>query len=726
MRKTFAYHFILMMFLPVFSFAQKEEQDSINKIVEKQIEEVEIVANKKLIERKVDRLVFNVENSVSATGGDAIDALKITPGLRVQNDKISMIGRNTMLVMIDDRVVQLSGEELINYLKSIPADNIKSIEVITTPPAKYDAAGNSGLVNIILKKAKHDSWNTTLRSTYRQGMYESLSHGLGFGYKKNKFSVLADINYNYGKNLYTNEINYDYPAEHWNHNIFNRNHNKGLGTLLNLQYDISEKSSIGAQFLGSFFNFSSDEYNDNYSFDYINENLIKYYKTAGVSKTNSENISFNLNYDQKLDDKGKTFSVDADYFKNSSPQENNFDSVLQNYVLNTDDRQYATNNADQNIENYSLKTDFEMPFDWANLEFGAKATSTKTKYTVDANFYNADDDNLLSSQSDHFQYTENMQALYFSISKSFGTKWEAKIGLRGENTQTKANSVSTNEITDRNYFKLFPTAYISYKLNDDNTLSVDFGRRIQRPGFWELNPARWYSSPKSYVEGNPFMQPSFVYNFGINYTYKSLISFNLYYSDTQDGFGQTLYQDISDDSEVFKRENYFNQKGAGGSLALNYNPFKWWESNTNLDVYYSETKPFIPIYDKFYSGWGGSTNTTNTFTLNKSKTLYGTLVYQYNFPYLDGEGSGSSSLNLGFGVKYISKNKKLTAALNVNDIFKSDITIYYSTTNHIPGSFKQYYDTRLFRLSISYKFGNDKLSLNKREGGNEEEKQRAN
>ncbi|MDR1877678.1 MAG: TonB-dependent receptor, partial [Flavobacteriaceae bacterium] len=209
---------------------------NIKTIQEKEIQSVVVTGQKKLLERKVDRLVFNVENSIAASGGDAVDALKITPGIRVENDNISMIGKSRMSVMIDDKLVQISGEDLVNYLKSISADNIKSIEVITTPPAKYDAEGNSGLINIQLKKAKENAWATTLRTTYTQATYPFLNHGVNFSYRKGKLSLLTDLSYRYGKTIYTNDIYYDYPEEDWFQYLKAKDKNNSLGALLNIQY----------------------------------------------------------------------------------------------------------------------------------------------------------------------------------------------------------------------------------------------------------------------------------------------------------------------------------------------------------------------------------------------------------------------------------------------------------------------------------------------------------
>lgn len=705
--------------------AQDKKQQIDTTALQKEIEAVTITSKKKLIERKVDRLIFNVENSVAVQGGDAIDALKVTPGVRIQGDEIKLAGKSSVRVLVNDKMVQMSGEDLQNYLKSIPTANIQKIEVITNPPAKYEAEGNSGLINIQLKEARQDNWNATLRSTYQQATYENLTHGVGLSYKKGKFSTLADINYRYGRNLYTNEINYYYPTEHWNNNIFNRNHRKNLGTLLNLQYDLTDKSSIGAQFLASFSDNSADEFNNNRSYSYGDGSLMKYYKTDGVSNGKPRNLSLNLNFNQKIGEKGKKFSVDADYFNSVSPKHNNFNSALEDFVLNTTDNQYAINNSKQDIKNYSLKTDFEFPYDWANLSFGAKASTTKTDNTVDANFYEALDNSLLSSQSDHFQYTENTQALYFSLSKTFGKKWEAKAGLRGENTQTKANSISTNQLTNRNYFKLFPTAYLSYKANENSTFSINYGRRIQRPGFSQLNPARWYNNPKSYVTGNPFIQPRFTDNIEFNYGYKSILNINIFAGRTKDDITQVIRHDVVNDAQIFRHENYANSKFAGSTITTNYNPFKFWEASAEVSFYYNEVNPFVDIYAPKYSGWGGYTVLNNSITLNKAKTFIASINYTYNYPSL-GVGIATENSSLDAGFRYLAFDKKLTVGLNFEDIFKNNYTTYENYTSGIRQNFTQYYDTRLVRLSLSYKFGNNKISIKQRNIGNQDEKSRSN
>lgn len=344
---------------------------------------------------------------------------------------------------------------------------------------------------------------------------------------------------------------------------------------------------------------------------------------------------------------------------------------------------------------------------------------------MNANFYNAIGNSLLSAQSDHFQYTENTQALYFSLSKSFGKRWEAKTGLRGENTQTKANSISTDQITERNYFKLFPTAYLSYKASENSTFSINYGRRIERPGFSQLNSARWYNNPKSYVTGNPFIQPRFTDNIEINYGYKSILNINLFAGKTKDDITQVIRHDIVDDVQIFRHENYANSKFAGSTITTNYNPFKFWEASAEVTFYYYEVNPFVDIYAPKYSGWGGYTVLNNSITLNKAKTFIASINYTYNYPSL-GVGTATENSSFDIGFRYLALEKKLSLGLNFEDVFRKNFTTYENNTSGILQNFTQYYDTRLLRISLSYKFGNKNISVNKREGGNLEEKRRSN
>ncbi len=211
------------------------------------LNEIVIQNNKPLIERKVDRIVFNVENSTIATGGNAFDALKLTPRIKIINDQISMIGKGALLVMIDDRLVKFSGDDLANYLRSLSSDDLKSIEVIANPPAKYSAEGNSGLINIVTKKGRKDAWNGTVRSIYQQTTYDREILGGSFNLQKGKLQVNSAVNYGNGSSAPQETSQVFYPNIIWKEVSNRRDFSYGLSAQLGLEYKISEKFSTGTK-----------------------------------------------------------------------------------------------------------------------------------------------------------------------------------------------------------------------------------------------------------------------------------------------------------------------------------------------------------------------------------------------------------------------------------------------------------------------------------------------
>lgn len=688
--------------------------------------EVVVHSKKKLIERKIDRLVFNVENSIASTGGDAIDALKVTPGIRVQNDAISMIGKSGMAVMVDDRLIQLSGDDLINYLKTISSDNIKSIEVITSPPAKYSAEGNSGLINIKLKKAKEDSWSATARSNYNQARYATGAIGGNLSYQKNKFGLILDLSERNGESIYTNDITYKYPTENWKNEVVNKTSRNVFSSLIGLTYDLTSKSKFGVQYLGSFNKSNVNE--DNLSNIYNNQtnSLDGNLNSRGFTDRNIDNHSLNLNLTTKLDTVGKKFTINADYFTYDSNKENTFQNENNNYIDLITERQYNENGNNQKISNFSTDIDFEMPYEWASINFGAKISATNSNSDLETLIYENNNGIYIlnSTQVNVFKYQENNQAVYFSSSKKLGEKWELKLGLRTEFVQTTGFSQTTNSANTYNYFKIFPTLYSSYKGNEDNTLSANYSRRINRPSYSDLNPARWYFNSNSYEEGNPFLQPSFSHNLEFSHNFKQLLVSTLSFSKTENGFGQLTVHDDLNRIQKSIRRNYFASNFIGLDETLTFDFFIWWNSINNAGAFYSENNVYSEYLEPKYSGWGGYLSTTNSFVLNKSKTFTGQLAYTYSFPTSYGESKISSYSNLNLAIKYAMLNKKLLLSFVIDDLLKTNQYTIYNKSLDVNQSFRQYYDTQSFRISVSYKFGSDKIRVNQRNFGNQEEKNR--
>jgi hypothetical protein len=692
--------------------------------IQQQLKEVVVNSKKKLIERKVDRLIFNVENSISASGGDAMVALKITPSIRVQNDKIIMIGKSGMGVMVDDKLIQLSGDDLVNFLKTISSDNIKNIEVITTPPAKYSAEGNSGLVNIKLKKAKKNSWNASINSACRQATYATGSIGSNFNYQKNKISIFTNINYSNGASAPLETSKIYYPNQLWSNNSQRKDFNNSIGGRIGIDYKISKKLAIGIQYLGSN---SKPNINEN-NLTTINNNTSA---TSSFIKTDAENFRENnsnsLNYHTiyDVDSLGTKISADFDYFKYTGSNNRIFKSNSLNPNNNIIPNTYfsANNGSENNLVNYSAKIDVEMPLKIINLSFGGKLSYTKNN--SDFIYFNLTSGSPIydPAQSNQFKYDENIGALYISGTKKINDKWETQAGLRMESTNTKGISITLNQKNNNNYVRFFPTAYITYLPNENNTFSLNYSKRINRPSFFSLNPFRWYDNPYSYAEGNPFLQASYSHNIEFSYTLNQNLENKFYYSRTNNGYTQLTTVDIKTNIQATKYENFFDTQVLGLSESYTFNRVKCWESINTIDLSFSKSESKNDITNKKRLGFNSYFTTNNTITLNKN------IILNLNF-WLNPRGVAdldiiTNSNQLDASIKLFFMDKNLQLSIIGNDILSSNRPSYITISNNINQEYKNYYDNRFLTISLIYKLGSNKVKVEKRDFGNEDEKNRS-
>ncbi len=692
------------------------------------LDEVVVTAKKPLIERKVDRLVFNVENSVAASGGDGLDVLRVTPGVRVQNDAISMVGKNGMAVMVDDRLLQLSGEDLVNYLKNINTESIKSIEVISNPPAKYQAEGNSGLINIKLKQLKNNSWNSSISTFYRQNTYPLATIGGVFNYRKNKLITSANIRYSKGSSAPTDINTIFYPQQIWHEENQRMDFTDYLKTGLSFDYNISKKISTGIQYDGSYSN-PSMEQNDRVTLsDVATNSLDSLLITKGLEKPKHRLHSLNYHFVYTIDTiVKKKLSFDFDYFNYNSNNDRTFTSnnYLPNGNLISNSFFSGNNVGKQDINNYSFNLDMQHEFKNFSLNYGGRVSLSRTNN--DIAFYNLTSGVpvLDSQQTNTFEYNENIQSLYLSATKSFSKKWETQLGLRLENTQTTGNSLTLDHINKNDYNKLFPTVYVSYSPNDEYSYNINYGRRIRRPRFNWLNPFRSYLSQYAYVEGNPFLQPSFSNNLELNFVYKGNLNLQLYYNNINNGFGQWTFFDPNNQQVNFtKPVNYYNSDIYGTNLTYTFKKIAWWESINIFNINYSATHSTIPETNSNRKGTMAYLYFDNTFKLSKKVNF--NINYWYGFAGasdLD-KSSASSQLNTSLQIRLL--DKKLTMTLAGYDLLSSNRPIYTSFTDDIRIDYKNYYDTRSFRFSLTYKFGNNNIGGKQREQKNKEELNRTN
>ncbi|RAJ08336.1 outer membrane receptor protein involved in Fe transport [Chitinophaga skermanii] len=687
---------------------------------------VTVTAAKQLIERKVDRLVFNVEHAVMPTGGTALDALKAAPGVRVQNDVVSIVGKGEVLVMIDDRLQRMSQEDVATFLKSIPADHIKSIEVITTPPAQYEAEGNNGLINIKLKKAKANSWMANIGGSYIQKTYAGSNFQALFTYNHRQLAVQASISKSQQQLRTTSDQAILYPSAHWLQHVRTTSTESGLSTSVGVDYKLTSKWTTGVKYLGSF----SDRDANNAPFTSIIDPQTQVAKgfiaTTAQSANKPKMNSVNWYHAITLDSTGKSITIDMDYFSYKKHDNRFFAGNELNDSKQIENNTFfsSTNTNVNKIDNYSAKADISLPYKWANISVGGRVSYTNTNNDLAVFDHHTGTTVPNVDQSNIFNYKEHNEALYFSANKKLHSKWEMQLGLRMEATQTKGYSKNLDQTNTNNYTRLFPTAFITYAPSNDHSYSLSYSRRIRRPDFDYLNPFVIRTSPYFYSAGNPFLQPSYIDNTEFSYVHKQKWVSNLYYSQVTD-FGQQL-SIVDSTTNITKQTpvNYANTYQLGVSTYYNFNTLHWWNSFTGLNVNYQNVQSrssFIQSID----GYNAYIYSNNDFTMNKGKTAFLGINYAVQLPGRYQIFHISTMHILDVSMKFLLMDKKLTLTVTGEDLLNAQrpLIAYYS--NNIKNTVRSYGDSRGFRVSISYKMGNHKISTKQREAGNEDEKSRA-
>ncbi len=690
------------------------------------LKEVVVTGKNLVVEQKVDRLVFNVGNSIAATGGDALDALKVTPGIMVKNDIVSMVGKNGLRVMINDKIIQLSGDALTNFLKSIAVADISKIEVISNPAAKYEAEGNSGLVNIQLKGANRDVWSSAINASYVKNTYSTGRGGGNFNYQKNKISIYSNIGVSNGSRQIIDQSKMYYPDQLWSNKSPRKVTTEGVHGSVGLNYAVSPKWEIGTQYMGSVTSYMIN--NNSVTTLYKNNGLVvdSILNTISQTKEHSQDHSFNIHSTVNLDTLGKKIIFNVDYFiykdaNDGSFHNTNFYPDETKIIAGSYYSAHNTNN--QQTSNYSAKVDVEYPLKWINLSYGGKVSSTTTNNDI-AFYTTTSGASIIDlNRTNTFAYNEHNQALYVSGNKKMGNKWEIQLGVRGEGTQTKGNSHTLNQTNTYSYLKIFPTAYLSYTANDNNAFYLNYGRRINRPNYEQLNPFRMYASPYLYVEGNPFLQPSFSDNIELSHTHKN-VSSKLYYSSITNGFQQLPMVEPNSNIQRILVQNFYNTHTVGLTESFMFNKFECWESNNSFDIYYSKSNSTLPITRKSLESFNAYLSTSNDFRLNTLKTIFFNISYWYNFPGNSDLMKNSAYSQLDVALKMLLLKKKLTLAVSGQDIISTNRPLYTMYSNVIKIEYKNYYDNRCVRVSLVYKFGNNKIKSTEKDFGNADEKGR--
>lgn len=688
---------------------------------------VTVAAKRPLIENKIDKTVVNVDASPTNSGLSALEVVEKSPGVMVDNDgNISIKGKSGVIVLLDGKPAYLSGQDLANYLKNLPANQLDQLEIMTQPPARFDASGNSGVINIKTKKSRANGFNGSFSTSLIFANYFKETNSLNFNWRKNKVNVFGNYGYAYWEGF--NEIHITRKnsegagkpfTQQFDQNTFGKFKGQPHNFKAGLDWFASKNTTIGAVISGLVDDRKFTSEGNSLIMDGA-RNLIGRNYALSQNKDPWTNLGANLNFRQVLDKKGKELTADADYiiYRTKGNQYSN------NYTYNPDNTPKADPYllkgylpADINI--YTFKTDYSQPMGKeGRFEAGAKFSYVETDNDAQYTYFNKGTNswNVDLNRSNHFIYKENINAAYVNLNQQFG-KFGAQLGLRMEQAHVKGNQIANAKKFDSSYAKLFPTVYLSYKLNDANTLGLSYGRRIERPSYQDLNPFQYLLDQYTYRQGNPGLRPQFSHNVELSYNYKGALNVAMNYTKTADIINDILrsFKTSSTDTTytTFQtKENLANRRNIGLSVNFQKPITKFWSINFFTNVYnnaydgnITSTKNGVTSNERIKVDFTAFMfNISNTFNFNKGWSAEASGFYQSEnlvSGVIVARPMGMFALG---GGKQIFKNKA-SIRINVRDPFWLQKFRGYTELETLSTQIQSKWDNRRFIITFNYRFG---------------------
>jgi len=697
--------------------------DTLKKPVD--LKEVKISGKKSFIEHKIDRTVINVDALISNAGSNALEVLEKAPGVMVDQDgKISLKGQQGVVVFIDNRPTYLSEAALTAYLKSLPSGSISQIELIPNPPARYDAAGGAGIINIRTKKSLISGWNGSINAGAGYSPNWRHNESIDLNYRKNKFNFFTTLGYNKTDTWRDLDINrwfYDQDQQltsaFMQSTVF-RNRNKTPNIKAGMDFYVSEKTTLGFVFTGS--------YNSGRNRKEVGaiatgsagqtDSLITALNSE-QSKLNSNGINFN--YSHKFDSLGRELSFDLDHISYSARTDQSFANRIFNTTNNSISEENLVAQLPSDIAIYAAKGDYEHPLTHkAKFSAGAKTSFVSTDNTADYFIRRGDVLLVDNEKTNHFRYKENINAAYVNFSKEW-KKWSIQAGLRMEQTNMKGhqlgNGLRPDSSFSQHYTNLFPTVYLSYKLDSaKNKLTLYYGKRIRRPYYQDLNPFIFLLDKFTYFAGNPYIRPEFAHKIDLNFNHNNKLSIDLFYNVTSSMISEVIEQEkgifISRTGNIGKMHFY------GGSVNLNLKAGNWYTLNM-----YSEA---VEIDFSGLPGNDGNTvqsfyfyvNPNNQFNFGRGWSAE--LSAMYVTPNQNAQFKKRALYNINTGVQKKILGDKGTLKFTLRDVlnrFRPQGEIL-----NIPqtrATYRNIFDNRIGLVSFSYSFSKGASAAKKRNTG---------
>ncbi len=694
-----------------------------------QLDEVTVTGKRPFIEQKTDRTVVNVANSIIGSGSTALEVLEKAPGITIdqQNDQIMFRGKEGVIVQIDGKQTYLSVTDAVAMLRSMPASNIDRIELISNPSARYDAAGNAGIIDICLKKNNNIGTNGTAMAGAGSGRYGRQRANLQINHRTARINLFG----NYGVGREGNYRNFDinravtesmqtnYVEQHSFIRFRNHAHNAKAG----VDYFINKQTTIGVVWTGIWD--VSRETSPATALFRHQPNGEAYLGTL-TDKTLSNiqsNHLFNVNLLHSFPGKAQ-LTADIDFGKFNRQFSNFLTTQTLVPIDPTQPSAYLLSDMPTTINILTFKADYNKPIlkGW-KLEAGIKMSRVRSDNNLQLSTSTNGNLALDTALSNHFLYAENVYAGYVSAAGKIGPKTDVLLGVRAEYTHSQGNSLTYHNIVTRKYLNLFPSFFITRALHKNHQLNFSYSYRIDRPNYQSLNPARSYIDPFAYSSGNPFLNPQYTHSFEIKHGYKNKIFTAVGATYTTD-LVFFVVQPIDAKTTQRKPENIGIAQGYYLTVTFPVAIIKGWTMQNSLTGTYNQFQyqyKFIPLRSAQFAG---RINSANAFVFGKGWT--GELSGRLNTPSVNAitRTPWLGSMDVGLQKSFLIKWK---AKLVVQDVWHSN---YFKGKIDVPAFTNSVWitaDSRIALLTISFSFGNQQLKGSRqRKTAADEEMQRTN
>ncbi|PSK89772.1 outer membrane beta-barrel family protein [Taibaiella chishuiensis] len=674
------------------------------------LKQVTITATKNLYEQRPDKLIMNVENNPIAAGNSVFQLLRQAPAVGVDKDENLQLKGATVQIYIDGKPAFLSGTQLTEYLKNLPADLVATVEIIAQPSGRFEAAGSAGIINIRLKKNKVYGLNGSANLGAGVGRYPKANSGLNINYRKGKWNLFGNAYAGYGESynwltlnskingtqpIYQERDNYWRPRTHW------------LSYSGGVDYYLTEKSVLGLLINGE----STKEKAITTNSTIFKDAAMQPYQYINSTKDDNQrsgNNAYNLNYKTTLDSAGSELSANLDYarydrkatdintnlFRSGSQEESRSPYIFRN-------TQPATVNFAAAKVDYNLNLRNKM-----RIETGARYSYVNSDNNLKADSLRNGDWTPDGGRSNHFIYREQIAAAYATWTAERKSS-SLQLGLRAEHTQGSGEAITLGQVNKRSYLSLFPTLFFSQKLDTNNSLNFSYGRRIQRPDYQSLNPFVMFVDPYTVFEGNPNLQPSFSHAFELKHTYKQLLFTSLSYRYTKDAAIMVIQQDAATGAT----RNISSNGETAHQLILNVfiqlNPTSWWSTQNYANLIATQAVSHIPGYSYDTRALAGYFNSNHTFSVKHGIKIQ--TDFYYGIPRKDGLAKIQSEYAWNLGVQKQFLGDRLTVKCNATNIIGT-----YAYRAHYLGQgldirWRNEWEGRRVNISFSYKFGSQKI-----------------